>query len=494
MIKYIKLGPIGDLFNSDILGIYLKGGNSTPISNDLLYSRLKAFVYSGFLVEISKVEHDNLSLVLNNARNIPLVVVPISKSTSIEPVEAVLNTPPPTLYVGNRFLIWKKPTGEWEGREQQIVEYTDTGWVYTIPTNGLSLPVYKWGISLKYKGTYPSGYWLFDESLLSEETLVGGTEEEYDDYAYRLFLLAEKNRKDGDDELAKLIEQLRKKAIWAKEVGVEDVKEFWKTNNVELVLQEVGMKFKAYDLILEKLKGYMCCCNENCDCDQKPVPPTGPEVALPYIPPTVELSLTEADNFTNNIYHYKYGYNYSPDIVWNVLKQTNSIINSSLSHTLTPFDPISEDGGSGSIKLDVTLDTDGNTELVVDDGQQIVTRIATYKFIKPILVGAIDLSNVGLIGEDLWNLLKVDGQIYDRDLEIKYNFLYTDKIMVIAIPASLGIPKGIYDRNGLLMNASFSLRTNNITTNGLARNYTTSYNIYEYRFINSVSGIWTIKF
>jgi hypothetical protein len=158
-VTYIKLGPIGDIFSSEELGIFLTKTNAVEVNDDLTYTRLKAFFLTGFLVRITKVEYDNVKLNGSVARNIPLVMVDISPTPTPEPVESILQSPPANPIRNKRYLIWDKPTGSWETYENCIAWFTGSDWSFIIPTNGMSLPVYSLGLSAKYTGTYPSGVW-----------------------------------------------------------------------------------------------------------------------------------------------------------------------------------------------------------------------------------------------------------------------------------------------------------------------------------------------
>src|SRR5690606_14373932 len=76
-MAYIKLGPIGDYFASNRLGIYLNTQNASQVSDAILYTRLSNFLLTGFIVEIEKFEYDNIKIEQRTFNNLPLVVVPI---------------------------------------------------------------------------------------------------------------------------------------------------------------------------------------------------------------------------------------------------------------------------------------------------------------------------------------------------------------------------------------------------------------------------------
>lgn len=50
-----------------------------------------------------------------------------------------LDTPPASPSVGDRYLVIATATGDWTGKEDQIAEYTGSGWDYTIPTTGMAV-------------------------------------------------------------------------------------------------------------------------------------------------------------------------------------------------------------------------------------------------------------------------------------------------------------------------------------------------------------------
>lgn len=264
-ITYIKLGPIGDAFNSDELGIYLDKNNSTEIESSILRNRLKSFYLTGFLVEISKVEHDNINLKYNSARNIPLQIIPVTPTPTLEPVEAVLKTPPALISPGNRFLVERGATGAWEGYDDYIATFNGSVWQFTKPMHRYTLPIYNWGVSTKYSGVYPSGRWdysdLQDLINLGTGTIGEGTGTPNpgdDNYALSLFIIERDARIKRDDELYALIKNIMDNpisSIKAIAVSIQDSGGYWNGNNVEIALQEVGERVKAQDTkILELIQ------------------------------------------------------------------------------------------------------------------------------------------------------------------------------------------------------------------------------------------------
>lgn len=257
-ITYIKLGPIGDLFNSQRLGIYLTPTNSAEIDSSLLQNRLRSFSLTGFLVEISKVEHENIKLKNLYARNIPLVIVPLTDTATLEPVEAVLSTPPPLLQAGYRYLVGKGATDAWEGYDDYIAEYDGSGWIFTKPKNGFTLPIYKWGISTKYSGTHPSGNWDYstNQLVIIENTPGTGNPTSPEDYALGLVEKEKEERVEADNNLLEIIQQIIQQgapAIKAIQVSIDDLQGYYSATNVEIALQEIGIRLGNFNQQLESL-------------------------------------------------------------------------------------------------------------------------------------------------------------------------------------------------------------------------------------------------
>jgi hypothetical protein len=175
---YIKLGPNGDSFNSEELGIFLDKGNAAEVSEDLIRSRLGIFFRTEFLVQITKIEYENIKLNSLNARNIPLINVNLSQSNTYEPVESFSSIPPDTLLNDRRYIIGTNATGVWAGHDGKIAFFDGNQWVYKLPENGMSIPVYSLGISAIYSGAYPLGSW----------SLSGAPEGSFNDSSY-LYLL-----------------------------------------------------------------------------------------------------------------------------------------------------------------------------------------------------------------------------------------------------------------------------------------------------------------
>lgn len=208
MLTYIKLGPIGDAFLDDSLGIYLNKDNAVEVDDSLLKSRLVNFIKTGFLVEIKKIEYDNLKIKFQNARNIPLNVVNLSKSNVLNPVEDIVVNPPISQRFGERYLVGLNGGGQFQGRGDYIAEWTTTGWVFIKPEDGMILPVYSLGISVHYKGTYPSGYWDISGEKITELEIVTPGPITNQEYALQLFLTEQEARILADLGLAKSIQDL----------------------------------------------------------------------------------------------------------------------------------------------------------------------------------------------------------------------------------------------------------------------------------------------
>jgi len=102
---------------------------------------------------------DNLNwVVFNSANNI--------SGEWIDSVISKLSAPPLNPSNGDRYLIVPLATGVWTGNEYKIAEWNSTtsNWIYTIPTNGLSIRIDNEDDSIyRYEGVYPSGVWIKEE-------------------------------------------------------------------------------------------------------------------------------------------------------------------------------------------------------------------------------------------------------------------------------------------------------------------------------------------
>lgn len=248
MTKYIKLGPIGDLFNSSELGLSLSAGNAAEVDETLLSGRLVNFIRTGFVVEISKVEYDNIKLVNNKARNIPLVSIPVTQTPIVDPIESVENLPP-NLIPNKRYLVGGNINGPWNGFKDYITYFDGTTWQYIKPLDGMILPVWSLGISLHYKGTYPSGAWDIPASVLSGITINDGNLTA-EDYALSLVEAEAALRAGADQALQEQIDAFTTISlpIPAGSVNIADPGNYYTGTNVELALQEIGASIKAIKL------------------------------------------------------------------------------------------------------------------------------------------------------------------------------------------------------------------------------------------------------
>ena len=259
--KYIKLGPIGDSFTDSKLGIYLSPNNAAEVDSTLLDLRLKSFISTGFLVEINKVEYDNLKLQLANTSNIPLNVLSINSTLSLDPVEAVRSDPPFATLVGQRYLVNSSATSSWAGKTDYIANWNGLQWDFIKPENGMILPVYEWGVSIHYTGTYPSGSWdiptdaqVFISNPTTENPTPTGQE-----YALELFLKEQKARESADKALIALIDDFIKEysAPTASNIEIIDSEGLFEASTVEMALTELGRTlFNIYSL-LEQIKSFL---------------------------------------------------------------------------------------------------------------------------------------------------------------------------------------------------------------------------------------------
>jgi hypothetical protein len=61
---------------------------------------------------------------------------------------------------GDRYLIIATANGDWTGKENNIAEWNGTDWLFTMPTNGMSVKVDNEDMAIyHYEGNYPGGSW-----------------------------------------------------------------------------------------------------------------------------------------------------------------------------------------------------------------------------------------------------------------------------------------------------------------------------------------------
>jgi hypothetical protein len=238
----IKLGPIGDAFSSAELGLYLVPGNAAEIDDSIVNSRLINFSLTGFIVQITSLEYNNIKLLNSFTTNVPLNAVPTGQPLFLEPVESIVGTPPDNS-VGKRYLVGLLAPGVFMGYKDYIAQSTGISWNYTKPLNGMSLPVYDLGISVKYTGTYPSGSWSIPNTVLTNLT-AGIPTTVNDDLATEVAA-----RLAADLVLQKEIDTLKNTPISisgptdAAHITIADAGNFYHANQVEAALQEIGVKF-----------------------------------------------------------------------------------------------------------------------------------------------------------------------------------------------------------------------------------------------------------
>lgn len=159
---YIKLGPTADKFVSKKYNINLPNQNSAAqLPEELVKGVLYPFLLSGFFVQITKLEYDNIRLDNRTFGNLPISTRGVYEEPTIEPVlDLQEDSPVTTPSIGDRYVVFPKGTGEWSGHDFRIMEYTPLAtWKPINPKNGWSVPVINKGISITYSGSYPSGRW-----------------------------------------------------------------------------------------------------------------------------------------------------------------------------------------------------------------------------------------------------------------------------------------------------------------------------------------------
>lgn len=82
-------------------------------------------------------------------------------STWLNAVKTVITSLPVSPVAGDRYVADKVVTGGLIGHENQIVEYTSSGWVYTTPINGNMMVLQSQTNAIwRYIDVYPTGKWI----------------------------------------------------------------------------------------------------------------------------------------------------------------------------------------------------------------------------------------------------------------------------------------------------------------------------------------------
>ena len=83
--------------------------------------------------------------------------------------EGPRNDPPSSPLPGSCYLIGTAPSGDWSGRSGNLGSYSDAGWRFIAPPDGLQT----WVKSLAMHATYRNGGWELG-SLRGSELVIGG--------------------------------------------------------------------------------------------------------------------------------------------------------------------------------------------------------------------------------------------------------------------------------------------------------------------------------
>lgn len=530
-ITYIKLGPIGDAFDSNELGIHLTLINAQEVDEILLTTRLKQFFLTGFLVEISKIEYDNIKIRTSNARNIPLIALKVFQNSIIEPVEKVLRIPPTDVLIGRRYLVYKNAEGPWKGYDDYITSFNGQDWDFIKPENGFILPVYEWGISLHYSGTYPSGKWDLDESKFTELTKLASEDLLDEAYALSLFEKERKERIEADDELRELINNQTPPPITAAGVPIEDVNGYYNGSNVELALIEIALILRAQGTSITNISSELdiirqiltdltnsidipdVTYNLNNDTEttitvggleqgstfsSQPVQEIIYDILNPRLAPVLTLELSGGEGLNSaGDYEFKKGFTYAPTVNWAISKRSFNVEIASVTNidTLSPdlptaLLPLGAGTLNGTGLIDVfTQGTDGSIGISVEDTNETVsTKNLDFKWVSPILFGNVDAADLGKTGSALYAVL--GAPTYQVVGDIIKTFSYTNKYMVIAIPTRYSQIIKALDQSLLDNTLAFNQRTASLTTSGLSSDYTESYTVYEAKYNNTINGVW----
>lgn len=209
-MAYIKLGPRGKSFTSKKYNIYLSPGIATVAKESVIYGDLAKFIITGYFVEITKNEYENLRLNFNNNPTVNSLTKGINTITNVEPVLDIITEAPDNPKSGDRYIIGDKAIGNWLGQDDYIIEYNGFSWDISKPEDGMIVPLINRGIAATYVGTYPSGKWVFnpdDEDYYINEVLGQGDVEDGDQTItinlrtlYQMILQEIEDRGQGDME------------------------------------------------------------------------------------------------------------------------------------------------------------------------------------------------------------------------------------------------------------------------------------------------------
>lgn len=241
-ITYFKVSNPGEIFIDSSLGVFVNYNNAFALDANLKQDfRLVRFLATGYIIEISFPEYQHLKLI---SVNDPINLDTVNSIPYYDPVEYITNTPYELPLLGSRYLVGINPTGDWAGYKDHIAQWNGSGWVFYKPRNGDALSVRSLGYNVHYSGTFPSGSWDYDASLI---TNAPTGQEAIDDALEQLRQLISAEaitRNQAIQELLILISniQLPEHGHTAVQISVSDQGNYFVASNVEAALQEIMIK------------------------------------------------------------------------------------------------------------------------------------------------------------------------------------------------------------------------------------------------------------
>lgn len=199
-----------------------------------------------------------------------------------------------------------------------------------------------------------------------------------------------------------------------------------------------------------------------------------------YISPTINVGITSGLYYENGS---------SNDVTF----QISSVIGSDdiVSRTITSpagFNLINTNFDDTEVFLDLGVTAGKTYSAEINDGTNTVSDSETIQFVYPILWGVQASVNLATLYADLTKIIQPEG-----DQELFYDLEGGDGYLMFAYPESYGDLSEIRDLHGDIVTDSFTKVVQNVTSTGLASNYTESYNVY-YIGSTDLNATLTFKF
>lgn len=266
-MAYIKLGPKGKYFASKEYNLYLVPGNAAIINDTILYTDLAQFMATGYLVEISVNEYQNLKLNQSNNPNTSYSPKGVNSIKVIEPALNIKNVPPGGVAIGARYIVERGAINEWSGLANSLVEWNGLSWITIKPEDGWIVPLMELGIAATYRGTYPSGVWEINYTETSQyvDDVIGGNPGTNPgniqwDQLKALIDQEVLDREEADKILTQLINQVQQGISnpTASQVSLENPGNIFSGSNVQIAMEGIistilGQQ-NAYQLLYQQVQ------------------------------------------------------------------------------------------------------------------------------------------------------------------------------------------------------------------------------------------------